>query len=224
MTVDNFFKDKQTLKNDINKEHSDEPQIKPTAFATLYTPQTDNYCLFDVGFVVIADGWRQESLLDLKQQVGCTLFALQTTDKCVDRFEVIDGVIICKPNEVEQVMAVFESMLSAWGKVAIDVNDIKKCCGAEKTARFIQTTATGGPESEQLESTVNHLLNQIPKGFSIEYMMLDIVSDHKLSLNEMVAVNTAVESRIADDSEIFYGSRMIGKLNHCWMGAIYVAG
>lgn len=163
-------------------------------------------------------------MLDLKQQVGCTLFALQTTNKCVDRFEVIDGVIICKPNEVEQVMAVFESMLSAWGKVAIDVNDIKKCCGAEKTAKFIQTKVTGGQESERLEITVNHLLNQIPKGFSIEYMMLDIASNHELSLDDMVVVNDVVESRVADDSEIFYGSRMIGELNHCWMGAIYVAG
>lgn len=28
MTVDNTFKDKQTIKNDINEEHNDEPQIE----------------------------------------------------------------------------------------------------------------------------------------------------------------------------------------------------
>lgn len=223
MTVDITFKDKQTIKNDINEEHSDELQIESIPLAILYTPQADNYRLSEVGFVVIEDGWKQQSLLDLQQQAGCGLFALQTTDKCVDRFEVIDCLIICKPDEVKQVMTVFESVLSVRDHIGIYVNDIKRCCGAEKTARFIQTTVTGRPESEQLESTVNHLLNQIPKGFSIEYMMLGIVSDHKLSLNEMVAVNTAVESRIADRSEIFYGSRVIDRPNHCWMGAIYVA-
>ncbi|MGP5437404.1 leucine-rich repeat domain-containing protein [Psychrobacter alimentarius] len=208
----------------MNKYLNGNLYIERMAFTTLYTPQAANYGLSEVGFVVIEDGWEQQSLLDLKQQVGCALVALQTTDKCVDRFEVIDCIIICKSDEVEQVMTVFESVLSARKHIGIDFNDIRRCCGAEKPAKFIQTTVTDVSDSERLESTVNHLLNQIPKNINIEDIMLDIASDHKLSLNEMVAVNTAVESRTADDSEIFYGSRVIGKLNHCWMGAIYVAG
>lgn len=226
MTVDITFKDKQTLKNDINKEHSDEPQIKPTAFATLYMPQADNYGLSEVGFVVIEDGWKQQSLLDLQQQAGCGLFALQTTDKCVDRFEVIDCLIICKPDEVDQVMTVFESVLSVRDHIGIDVNDIKRCCGAEKPAKFIQTTVTDLSDSELLESTVNHLLNQIPKDLNIEDIMLDIVSNHELSLDDMVAINTVVESRMqmANYLNVSYGIRKIDKPNYCWMGAIYVAG
>ena len=225
MTADSIFKDKQTLKNDINEEHNDELQIKPIPLATLYTPQSDSYLLSEVGFIVIQDGWDEQSLLNLQQQVGCTLFALQTTDKCTDRFEVIDGIIICKVDEVRQVITVFESVLSDCDKVGIDVNDIKRSCGAEKTAKFIQARVrvTGILDSEQIKSTVNHLLNQIPEGLSIEYMMLDIESDHKLSLDEFFSVTTAVESRIADDSEVFYGNRMIDKPDHCWMGAIYVA-
>lgn len=178
----------------------------------------------EVGFIVIEDGWDEQSLLNLQQQVGCTLFALQTTNKQIDRSEVIDGVIICKADEVEQVISVFESVLSDRDKVGIDVNDIKRSCGAEKTAKFIQNTVTGKPDSEQVKSTVNHLLNQISEGLSIQYMMLDIESDHKLSLDEFFGITTAVESRISDDSEVFYGNRMIDKPDHCWMGAIYVAG
>ncbi|MGE6407332.1 MULTISPECIES: hypothetical protein [unclassified Psychrobacter] len=57
MTVDSIFKDKQTIKNDINEERSDELQIEPMPLATLYTPQSDSYLLSEVGFIVIEDGW-----------------------------------------------------------------------------------------------------------------------------------------------------------------------
>ncbi|MCG3858819.1 hypothetical protein [Psychrobacter sp. Ps2] len=224
MTADSIFKDKQTIKNDINEERSNELQIEHIPLTTLYTPQADSYLLSEVGFIVIEDGWDEQSLLNLQQQVGCTLFALQTTDKHIDRFEVIDGIIICKADEVEQVISVFESVLFDRDKVGIDVNDIKRSCGSEKTAKFIQARVTGIPDSEQIKSTVNHLLNQIPEGLSTQYMMLDIESDHKLSLEEFFSVTTAVESWIADDSEVFYGNRIIDKPDRCWMGAIYVAG
>ncbi|WP_201549196.1 hypothetical protein [Psychrobacter sp. Pi2-1] len=224
MTVDSIFKDKQTIKNDINEERNDELQIESIPLATLYTPQSDSYLLSEVGFIVIEDGWDEQSLLALKQQVDCTLFALQTTDKQIDRFEVIDGIITCKADEVEQVISVFESVLSDRDKVGIDVNDIKRSCGAEKPANFIQARVTGIPDSEQIKSAVNHLLNQIPEGLSIEYMMLDFESVHKLPLDEFFSITTAVKSRIYDDAEVFYGNRMIDKPDHYWMGAIYVAG
>lgn len=224
MTADSIFKDKQTLKNDINEEHNDELQIETIPLATLYTPQSDSYLLSEVGFIVIEDGWDEQSLLNLQQQVGCTLFALQTTDKQIDRFEVIDGIIVCRADEVGQVIGVFESVLSDRDKVGIDVNDIKRSCGAERTAKFIQARVTGVTDSGQVNHAVNHLLNQIPEGLNTQYMMLDIESDHKLSLDGFFSITTAVESRISDDSEVFYGNRMIDKPDHCWMGAIYVAG
>ena len=227
MTVDSIFKDKQTIKNDINEKCNDELQIEAIPLTTLYRPQADSYRLSEVGFILIEDGWDEQSLLALKQQTGLgTLFALQTTDKQIDRFEVIDGIISCKADEVGQVITVFNSVLSDRDKVGIDVNDIKRSCGAEKTAKFIQARVrvTGILDLEQIKSTVNHILNQIPEGLSIEYMMLDIESDHKLSLDEFFSITTAVESRISDYSEVFYGNRMIDKPDHLWMGAIYVAG
>ncbi|MGP4733806.1 MULTISPECIES: hypothetical protein [unclassified Psychrobacter] len=224
MTVDSSVKDKQTLKNDINEERNDELQIEPIPLTTLYALQSDSYLLSEVGFIVIEDGWDEQSLLNLQQQVGCTLFALQTTDKHIDRFEVIDGIIICKAGEVGQVMTVFESVLSDRDKIGIDVNDIERSCGAEKTAKFIQARVTDKPDSEQVQSAVNHLLNQIPEGLSIEYMMLDIESVYKLSLDEFFSITTAVENRIADNAEVFYGNRIVDKSDHFRMGAIYVAG
>ncbi|WP_298809888.1 hypothetical protein [uncultured Psychrobacter sp.] len=225
MTVDSIFEDKQTIKNNIRKEHNDELQIEPIPLATLYRSQSDSYRLSEVGFIVIEDGWNEQLLLALKQQTGLdTLFALQTTGKCIDRFEVIDGIIICKADEVGQVTTVFESILSDRDKFGIDVNDIKRSCGSEKIAKFIQNSVTGKPDSEQVKNAVNPLLNQIPEGLSIQYMLLDIESDHKLSLDEFFSITTAVESWIADDVEVFYGNRMIDKPDHFWMGAIYVTG
>ncbi|MBF2719686.1 hypothetical protein IP510_07315 [Psychrobacter sp. NG254] len=225
MTVNSISKDQESLTNNIAQEPDNELRIKPISFTMLYTLQAGDYRLSEVGFIIIDDGWSENSLLDLKHKTGLgTLFALQTTDKLINKFEVIDGIIICESDEVEQVMTVFESVLSVQDKVGIDVNDIKRSCGAEKSAKFIQTTVMGAADSEQLETAVNHLLNQIPEGLSIEYMMLDIESDHKLSLDEFFIVITAIESRIADDAEVFYGNRMVDKPDHCWVGAMYVAG
>ena len=70
MTADSIFKDKQTLKNDINEERSNELQIEPIPLTALYTPQADSYLLSEVGFIVIEDGWDEQSLLALKQQAG----------------------------------------------------------------------------------------------------------------------------------------------------------
>ncbi|WP_201555537.1 hypothetical protein [Psychrobacter sp. 72-O-c] len=70
-------------------------------FTTLYTPLAGEYCLSEFGFFIIEDEWDEESLIDLKYKTGIDfLFGLQTTDKCIDKLDVIDGVIICKLDEV----------------------------------------------------------------------------------------------------------------------------
>lgn len=108
----------------------------------LYTPLTDDYCLSEVGFFIIDDNWSEKSLIDLKHKTGLgILFGLQTTDKRIDKFEVIDGIIICESDEVQQVITVFESVLSRRDRVGIDFNNIRRSCGAEKPAKFIQARA-----------------------------------------------------------------------------------
>jgi len=199
--------------------------IKSIPFTMLYKPLADYYRLSDVGFFVIDDGWSEKSLIDLKYKIGSgALFGLQTTNTSINKFDEIEGIIICEPNEVQQVITVFESVLLGWNKRGIDAADIRRACGADKPAKFIQTSVVATPGSNQEVNAINRLLSQIPKGLSIEYMMLDIESDHELTLDEFFNVTAPIENRDTDFAEVFYGNRFTESTGCCWIGAIYVAG
>jgi len=191
----------------------------------LYTTLAEDYCLSEFGFFLIDDDWDERSLLDLKYKTGAYfLFGLQTTDKRIDKFNVIDGIIICESDEVQHVMTVFESILSKRGIVAVDIGDVKRSCGAEKPAQFIQARASSTPDANQEINAANYLCNQIPNGLRIKYMMLDIEIDRELSLDEMLNITTVIENRATDNAEVFYGLKYADNPEYCWMGAIYVTG
>ncbi|WP_350558084.1 hypothetical protein [Psychrobacter sp. CAL346-MNA-CIBAN-0220] len=86
--------------------------IRNLSFTLLYTPLAGEHCLSSYGFFLIDDGWDEKTLIDLKHKTGARLLlGLQTSDKGIDEFDVIDGIIICQPAEVEQVIGVFKSVL-----------------------------------------------------------------------------------------------------------------
>jgi hypothetical protein len=180
--------------------------------------------LSEVGLIVIEDCWDEESLLALKQQTGLrTLFAIQTTDKQIEKFEIIDRMIICTADEVEQVISVFQSVLLHQGLMGISYEDITPW-GAVEDARYIQTKVTGMPSAQLLEYAFNHLLKQIPKSLNIKSMVLNMESGHKISQDEFSGVPDIIDSRTSDDTEMFYGLRFTDKYNYYRLEAIYVAG
>ncbi|WP_201603062.1 hypothetical protein [Psychrobacter submarinus] len=225
MTANSTSNCSESLTNNIVQEADNKLQKKRKSFVALYRPHKEISVLSEVGFIVIEDGWDEQSLLALKQQTGLgTLFGLQTSDKHIEKFEIIDRMIICKADEVEQVISVFESVLLHQGMMGIVYRDIILPWGADKAARYIQTKVTGMPSAKLLEYAVNNLLKQTPKSLNIKSMVLNIESGHKISEDEFSGVPDVIYSQISDDAEVFYGPRVTDKPNYYRLEAIYVAG
>ena len=224
MTANSTSNCSESLTNNIVQEADNELQKKRESFIALYRPHKEISVLSEVGFIIIEDGWDEQSLLALKQQTGLnTLFGLQTSDKHIEKFEIIDRMIICKADEVEQVISVFQSVLMHQGLMGISYEDITPWAAVED-ARYIQAKVTGMPSAKLLEYAVNHLLKQIPKSLNIELMLFNIESGHKISEDEFSDVPDIIDSRISDDAEVFYGSRVTDKPDYYKLEAIYVAG
>lgn len=224
MTANSTSNCSESLTNNIVQEADNELQKKRESFIVLYKPHKEISVLSEVGFIIIEDGWDEQSLLALKQQTGLgTLFGLQTSNKHIEKFEIIDRMIVCKADEVEQVISVFQSVLPYQGMMGIVYRDFITPWGADKAATYIQTKVTGMPSAQLLEYAVNHLLKQIPKSLNIKSMVFNIESGHEISRDEFSDVPDIIDSRISDDAEVFYGSRITDKPNYYRVEAVYVA-
>lgn len=189
---------------------------------SLYRPSANSYTSSTFGFFIIEENWSEESLIALKQKAGLyKLIALQTTDKCIDRFNVIDAIIICQFDEVQHVMTVIESVVSSMDMIGFDYADIMRACGSESTARFIQASAMSTPDTNKEVEAVNQLVSQILEKPYIRYMLIDYELDHELTLKEMTAIKNALYHNRDYYIEIMSGNRLVQNSNRCWIGVIY---
>lgn len=208
----------------IEKYRDEELWLYGLPITALYTTLAEDYCLSEFGFFLMDNDWDEQSLLNLKYKTGAHfLFGLQTTDQCIDKIDVIDGIIVCESDEVQQVMKVSEAILSARGRmVAMDYGDIRRALQFTKPAHFIQACALGIDKLDRAERAGNQLINQIPKDISIKNLIIRIKSNCDLSLDEMVIISTAVENRVIEDKEVWYDIEVIDKPECCWIEAIYM--
>jgi Leucine-rich repeat (LRR) protein len=205
----------------IERYRSQELRLYGLPWTVLYKPLAGDYRLSNYGFFLVDDGWDEKALIDLKHKTGASLlFGLQTSDKSIDEFDIIDGIIICQPTEVKQVIGVFKSVLERTGLVGISIDDFEMGCLSGKYAHFIQAIAMGEFDSDR---AIEQIMSQIPKGLSINSMMFEVESNRHIPFDEFEVMRTAIESRTAVDATVFYSSEIIDKPKYCWMGAIYVA-
>lgn len=202
---------------------SEEGNLTETSQCTsLYRSSANNYTSSTFGFFIIEDNGSEESLIALKQKAGLyKLIALQTTDKCIARFNVIDAMIICQFDEVQHVMRAIESVVSSMHMIGFDYADIMRACGSESTARFIQASAMSTADTSKEVEAVNQLVSQISEEPYIRYMLIDYELDHELTLKEMTAIENALYHNRDYYIEIMSGDRLVQNSNRYWIGAIY---
>ena len=188
----------------------------------LYMPLEKEYCLSEFAFFLIDDDWEEQSLIDLKNTAGASfLFGLQTTSKCIDKFDVIDGVIVCQPNEVQQVMKVLEITSNRGSSLPrTGFNDLKNMLQFTKPAQFIQTTAIGTDRLNRAERAINQILNQIPKDINV--LILRIKTDSDVSLEEYFVISSAIEERVIEDISLWYGNGVADEADYLCIEAVYM--
>ena len=182
-----------------------------------------DYALSEFAFFLIDDNWDIESLTNLKYKAGAVfLFGLQTTSKRVNKLDVVDGIIVCKPNEVKQVIKMFEVMSNRQESlITTDFDVIKQALQFREPAQFIQATATGGDKLDRAKIAINQLVSQIPQSTIVDTVILRVKTESDLSIEEYSIVSAAVEERVTDDISIWYDISVIDTHEQCEIEAIY---
>lgn len=190
----------------------------------LYLPLAKEYCLSEFAFFLIDDDWEEQSLIDLKDTAGASLlFGLQTTSKRIDKFDVIDGTIICQPDEVPQVMSVFEVPSNRNGNlVPTDFNDLKEALQFTKPTHFIQATIIGTDRLDRAEIAINQILEQIPKDINVDALILRVKTDGDVSLEEYLVISSAIEDRVSEDISLWYGNGVADETDCLCIEAVYM--
>ena len=136
---------------------------------------------------------------------------MQTTSKRIDKLDVIDGIVVCQPDEVQQVMKVFEIPSNRYDNlVPTDFNDLKKALQFTRPAQFIQATIRA----------INQILNQIPKDINVNVPILRIKTDSDVSLKEYFVVSSAIEERVSEDISLWYGNGITDESNYLCIEAV----
>ena len=183
----------------------------------LYTPQMSEYELSNFGFFLTSDNWDEKALIDLKFNAASVfLLGLQTTEKTIKQFDVVDGVVICKPDEVQRVINMFETIFNEFAGIC--VADIEKVLSFARPAKFIQANVMG---VFKLEQVLSQIIAQIPEEITIKSVMFQVESNHYFTFDEFKAISDTVDNMAAEDEHIFYNAEVVDKPEHCWMGMIY---
>ena len=184
----------------------------------LYTPQMSEYELSHFGFFLTSDNWDEKALIDLKFNAASVfLLGLQTTEKTIKQFDVVDGVVICKPDEVQRVMNMFETIFNEFAGIC--VADIEEVLSFARPAKFIQANVMGMFKSEQV---LSQIIDQIPEEKTLKSLMFQVESNRYFTFDEFKVISDIVDNMGVEDEHIFYNAEVVDKPEHCWMGMIYM--
>ena len=176
------------------------------------------YELSKFGFFLTSDNWDEKALIDLKFNAASVfLLGLQTTEKTIKQFDVVDGVVICRPDEVQRVINMFETIFNEFAGIC--VTDIEKVLSFARPAKFIQANVMGMFKSEQV---LSQIIDQIPEEITLKSLMFQVESNHYFTFDEFKVISDIIDNMGVEDEHIFYNAEVVDKPEHCWMGMIYM--
>ena len=107
------------------KYQIDDSYIDDIPSAVLYRQTMDHYPKSTIGCFVITDNWNGQALLELKKKSGAWfLVGLQIDDMDFERLDIIEGVIRCQLDEVNQVVKLLD--ISPRSLIGIDIRPLAK--------------------------------------------------------------------------------------------------
>ena len=207
----------------IMKYQLDNSQIDDTPCAALYRPKIECVLPAIIGCFIISDGWNEQALLELKEKVKADiLVGLQTDDHDHESLDIIDGVIRCQPDEVNDVVELLD-VNSVSTIIGIDVVDVKSLFEFGRSFQFVQTSATGEPDSDMVKTATHKLISLLAKAHNTKGMFVGMQSVQSLPLESLASVTEAVEGLLSNDAvSIYYSSNMSDELNNSRLKAIYI--
>ena len=211
--------------NLIKRYRDNELWITNISSITLYESLTDSYRLSAFGFFLVKEDWVESELIDLKEKTAPEfLFGLQTTEKTIKQFDVVDGIIICQPDEIQKVMKMFETAfyLPSIGVnyVGIHYDDLRDTLSFKRPAKFIQSSVV---KLSELDIALSQIVSQISKEINIKSFIFNFEGSRHPSFEEWDKITVSIEGKVLDEKNLFFHAEITDELDQCWMGAIYVA-
>lgn len=203
------------------KYQIDDSYIDDIPSAVLYRQSMDHYPKSAIGCFIISDDWSEQALLELKKKSKAWfLVGLQIDSMDFEHLDIIEGVIRCKLDEVDQVVKLLD--ISPRGLISIDINDIKSLFEREKSYKFIQTHITDVFETDMLKKAANELISQLPKNLNIKGLLLGIESSESPSLDNTSYIIDFIQKNVAaDDVYNYYCTSMSDEPNSFRLRAMY---
>ena len=201
----------------IERYRNNELWIENISFTKLYTLQMSEFELSNFGFFLTSGNWDEKALIDLKFKAASEfLLGLQTTEKTIKQFDVVDGIIICQPDEVQRVMNMFATVFKAAASLCIE--HIEEVLSFARPAKFIQASALEMSKSDQV---LSQIIDQIPEEITVKSVMFQVESNRSFTVDELQIMADTIEKMDMKDEHIFYNAEVVDKPKHCWMGMIY---
>ena len=202
----------------IERYRNNELWIENISFTKLYTLQMSEFELSNFGFFLTSDNWDEKALIDLKFKAASEfLLGLQTTEKTIKQFDVVDGVVICRPDEVQRVINMFETVFNEF--TGICVADIEEALSFARPAKFIQANVMG---VFKLEQVLSQIIAQIPEEITVKSVMFQVESNRHFTFDEFKVISDTIDNMGVEDEHIFYSTEVVDKPKYCWMGMIYM--
>ncbi|WP_298910703.1 hypothetical protein [uncultured Psychrobacter sp.] len=204
------------------KYQIDDSYIDDTPSALLYQRIMDCYPKSAIGCFIINDDWDEQALLELKQKSEAWfLVGLQIDDYDFERLDIMEGVVRCQPDEVNEVIRVLD-VKSASTFIGIDVVDIKSLFECGSLFQFIQVSAKGESETDLIKVTTHNLVDQLSTARNTKALFIGMESVQSLPLEAFAYISEAVESLLSnDDASIYYRSSVTDEPNSFHLKAIY---
>ena len=204
------------------KYHIDDSYIDDTPSAVLYRQTMDYYPKSAIGCFIISDAWDEEALIGLKEKSGAWfLVGLQIDDYDFERLDIIEGVVRCQPNKVDNVIRILD-VNSASTIIGIDVVDIKSLFEYGNSFQFIQASATGESISKSVKAATQQLVSQLIKARHAKRLLVTIESIESPSLDTLSYITEAIKNSLSiNDEFIYYSSRITDEPDCFCLKAIY---
>lgn len=190
--------------------------------AVLYRQTMDHYPKSAIGCFIISDVWDEEALIELKEKSEAWfLVGLQIDDSEFECLDIIEGVVRCQPDDVNEVIRMLD-VKSASTLIGIDLVDIKSLFDYGSLFQFIQVSAKGDSISESVKAATQQLVSQLIKLRHHKGLLVTIESIERPSLNTLEYITDAVEnSSFIDDEFIYYSSIMTDEPDCFRLKALY---
>lgn len=200
----------------------DDSYIDDTPSAVLYRQTMDYYPKSAIGCFIISDAWDEEALIGLKEKSGAWfLVGLQIDDYDFERLDIIEGVVRCQPNKVDNVIRILD-VNSASTIIGIDVVDIKSLFEYGNSFQFIQASATGESISKSVKAATQQLVSQLIKARHAKRLLVTIESIESPSLDTLSYITEAIKNSLSiNDEFIYYSSRITDEPDCFCLKALY---